>query len=95
MGQSPYSEADSFLASKEVYRILWHPIAHHRVNNNSPLASILSQVKHLHALTSHLFKIYQMGLFCRFPHQNPQHISLLLLILTYFPSILSSTILPP
>jgi hypothetical protein len=39
MGQSSYSKADSFLTSQEIYRILWHPITHHRVNNISPLAS--------------------------------------------------------
>ena len=77
MGQSSYSVADSFLASQEIYDILWHPVAHHRVNNSSPLASILIQLKHLHALPSQLYKIFQMGLSCEFPHQNPTHSSFL------------------
>ena len=65
-----------FLASKEIYRILRHPVAHHRVNNSSPLASILIKVKHLHALSSNLFKIFQVGLSCRFsPPKSPSRFS--------------------
>jgi hypothetical protein len=83
MEQSPSSEANQFVASQEIPRVLLNPKVHYRIHNRSPPVSILSQPNPVHNPTSHYLKIPptpgspQWSLSLRFPHQNPIHASIL------------------
>jgi hypothetical protein len=44
MEQSPFSEANSHLASQEIPHPLWNPKVHYPVHNSPPLIPILSQM---------------------------------------------------
>jgi hypothetical protein len=88
MEQSPSWEANRFVASQEILRVLLNPKVHYRIHNCSPPVSILSQQNPVHTPTSHFLKIHpsitpptpgspQWSLSLRFPHENPVHASLL------------------
>jgi hypothetical protein len=88
MEQSPSWEANRFVASQEILRILWNPKVHYRIHNWPPLVSILSQPNPAHTPTSHFLKTDpnillstpgspQWPISLRFSHQNPIHASLL------------------
>jgi hypothetical protein len=88
MDQSPSGEANGFVASQEISRVLLNPKVYYRIHNCSPPVSILSQPNPVHTPTSHFLKIHpniilpptpgsiQWSLSLRFPHQNPIHASL-------------------
>jgi hypothetical protein len=58
MEQSPSWEANRFVASQEIPRILLNPKVHYRIQNCSPPVSILSQPNPAHTPTSHFLNIY-------------------------------------
>jgi hypothetical protein len=78
MEQSPSWEANRFVASQEIPRVLLNP----KVHKCPPPVSILSQSNLVHILTSHFLKIHpniilpstpgspQWFLYLRFPHQE-------------------------
>ena len=83
MQQSPSWEANWFLASPEIPRILWNPNVHYRIHKCPPPVPILSQLNAVHTPTSHFLKIHLNIIFpsmpgspkwsftLRFPNQNP------------------------
>ena len=88
MEQSPSWEANRFLSSQEIPRILWNPNVHYRIHKCPPPVPI-SKLDPVHILTSHFLKIYinitfpstpgspMWSLSLRFSHQNPVYASLL------------------
>jgi hypothetical protein len=58
MEQSPSCEANRFVASQEIPRVLLNPKVYYRIHNCSPPVSILSQPNQVQTPTSHFLKIY-------------------------------------
>jgi hypothetical protein len=58
MEQSPSWEANQFVASQEILRILLNPTVHYRIHKCPPPVSILSQPSPVHIPTSHFLNIY-------------------------------------
>jgi hypothetical protein len=87
--QSPFWEANRFVASHRISRVLLNPKVHYCIYNCSPPVPILSQLNPVHIPTSHLRKIHpniilppmpwfpQWSLSFRFSQQNPIHASLI------------------
>jgi len=83
MQQSPSWEANRFLPSQEIPRILWNPKIQYRIHRCPSPVPILSQLDPVHTPTSHLLKIHlniilqsstpgytKWSRSFRFPHQN-------------------------
>jgi hypothetical protein len=89
MEQSPSWEANRFVTSQEIPRVLLNPKVLYCIHNCSPPVSILSQPNLVHTPTFHFLEIHsniilppmpgfpQWSLSLRFPHQNPIQASLL------------------
>jgi hypothetical protein len=87
MEQSPSWEANWFVSSQEITRVLWNPMVPHRTHKHPPRIPILSQPNPVLTPTSHFLKIRpnitfpptpgspQRSLSLRFPHQNTVHTS--------------------
>jgi hypothetical protein len=85
MEQSPSREANQFVASQEIPRILWNPKVHYRIHNCPPPVPILSHPNPIRTSTSHFLRIHsniilpsmpgspQWSLCLRYPHPNPTH----------------------
>jgi hypothetical protein len=58
MELSPSWEANWFVASQEIPRVLLNPKVHYRIHNCSPPVSILSQPNPVHTPTSNFLKIH-------------------------------------
>ena len=58
MVQSPSWEANWFVASQEISRILWNPKVHYRTHKRLPRVPILGQPNPVHIPTSHLLEIH-------------------------------------
>jgi len=59
MEHSSSWEANWFLASQEIPRILWNPKVHHRSHKCPPPVPILSQLDQVHTPTSHFLEIHR------------------------------------
>ena len=58
MKQFFFLEANRFLASQEILRILWKPKVHYHIHKYSPPVPILSQLDPVQTPTSHFLKIH-------------------------------------
>ena len=58
MVQSPSWEANWFVASQEIPRILWNPKVHYHTHKRPPPVPILGQPNPVHIPTSHLMEIH-------------------------------------
>ena len=89
MEQNPSWEANRFVASQKIPRILWNPKVYYCIHKCPPPVPILSQLDPVHTSTSHFLKTYlniilpstpgfrKWSFSFRFPHQNPVYASLL------------------
>jgi hypothetical protein len=57
MEQSPSWEANPFVGSQEIPRVLLNPKVHYRIHKSPPPVSILSQPNPVHTLTSHFLQL--------------------------------------
>jgi hypothetical protein len=74
MEQSPSWEANRFVASQEIPRILWKLNVHYRIHKYPSTVSNLSQLIPVHTPTSHFLKIYLNIIFPSTP-RSPKWLS--------------------
>ena len=73
MVQSPSWEANWFVASQEIPRILWNPKGHYRTHKRPPPVPVLGQPNPVHISTSHLLEIHPNIIHPSTP-RSPQYI---------------------
>jgi hypothetical protein len=67
MEESPYGEANSHSASREIPHLLWNPKIYYRVHKSPPLVLIMSKLKAVHFFLPYFCKIHPNIIFTPTP----------------------------